>query len=92
LINAIPDVAEASNLLSDFATGAPENYPGWSSPAFDAALARADFVSAENQLLTAAAVTPLYFNIKTFLLSPRVKGWREDGLWAPDFTAISVEP
>jgi hypothetical protein len=49
-------------------------------------------VSAENQLLTAAAVTPLYFNIKTFLLSPRVKGWREDGLWAPDFTAISVEP
>jgi oligopeptide transport system substrate-binding protein len=92
LINAIPDVADAANLLSDFATGAPENYPGWSSPAFDAAFSRADFVSAENQLLTAAAVTPLYFNIKTFLLSPRVKGWREDGLWAPDFTAISVGP
>jgi oligopeptide transport system substrate-binding protein len=92
LINAIPDIADASNLLGDFATGAPENYPGWSSTAFDAALARVDFVSAENQLLTAAAVTPLYFNLKTFLLSPRVKGWSEDGLWAPDFTAITVAP
>ncbi len=92
LINAIPDVADASNLLGDFATGAPENYPGWSSALFDAALTRSDFVSAENELLTAAAVTPLYFNIKTFLLSPRVKGWREDGLWSPDFSAISVAP
>ena len=92
LINAIPDVADASNLLGDFATGAPENYPGWSSPAFDAALARADFVSAENELLAASAVTPLYFNVKTFLLSPRVKGWREDGLWSPDFSAITVAP
>ncbi len=92
LINAIPDVADAANLLGDFVTGAAENYPGWSSASFDAALARSDFISAENQLLAAAAVSPLYFNVKTFLLSPRVKGWREDGLWAPDFSAISVAP
>ena len=92
LITAIPDVADADNLLGDFATGAAENYPGWSSTSFDVALTRSDFFAAENQLLAAAAVTPLYFNIKTFLLSPRVKGWHEDGLWAPDFSAISVAP
>jgi oligopeptide transport system substrate-binding protein len=92
LINAIPDVADAANLLSDFTTGAPENYPGWSSPAFDAALRRADVEAAENLLLGAAAVTPLYFNLKTLLVAPRVKDWREDGLWAPDFRVISVSP
>jgi len=88
----IPDVAEASSLLTDFSTGDHGNYPGWSSPSFDAALAQEDLLTAENQLLQAAAVTPLYFNIKTFLLSPRVKGWREDGLWAPDFTAVYLVP
>jgi oligopeptide transport system substrate-binding protein len=89
-INAIPDVADAANILADFTADSPENYPHWSSPAFDAALARGDTRAAETELLTAAPLTPLYFNNKIFLVSPRVQGWREDGLWSPDFTAVSL--
>jgi hypothetical protein len=55
-------------------------------------LLRHDPVAAESLLLEAAPLTPLYFNSKIFLVSPRVHGWREDGLWSPDFTAVSLTP
>ena len=91
-INAIPDVSDQANILADFTTGAPENYPRWSSPAYDAALVRNDPVAAETALLESAPLTPVYFNSKIFLMSPRVRGWHEDGLWSVDFTAVSLAP
>ena len=91
-INAIPDVADATNILADFTVGASENFPHWNSPAYDAALLRNDPVAAESILLESAPLTPVYFNSKIFLMSPRVHGWREDGLWSPDFTAVSLTP
>jgi oligopeptide transport system substrate-binding protein len=89
---AIPDVADPAEMLGDYVSNAPENYPHWSSPAFDAALTRATSMadpaarsaalrSAENELLGSAPLAPIYFNPKIWLMSPRVRGWQEDGLW-----------
>jgi oligopeptide transport system substrate-binding protein len=89
-ITAIPDVADAGDLLGDFVSLAPENYPHWSDPAFDAALARGDPAAAESRLLEAAPLTPLYFNTKIWLMSPRVRGWQEDGLWSRCYQGISL--
>lgn len=86
---AIPDVADPAALLADFTTRAPLNYPRWSDPAFDAALAAGRFTAAEDRLLDEAAVAPLYFNTKIWLMSPRLRGWQEDGLWARCYQGIS---
>jgi oligopeptide transport system substrate-binding protein len=91
-ITAIPDVADAADLLENLRTGAPANYPGWSSPSYDAALeaaaaaatapARLHALAAADRLLLAETpLAPLYFNTRNFLVSPRVQGWREDALW-----------
>ena len=53
---------------------------------------RNDPVAAETALLESAPLTPVYFNSKIFLMSPRVRGWHEDGLWSVDFTAVSLAP
>lgn len=90
-ITAIPDIADPSEMLGDFATGAPENYPHWSDPVFDAALARGDTPAAERRLLDAAPLTPLYFNPKIWLMSPRVHGWQEDGLWSRCYQQIFLD-
>ncbi len=101
-ITQIPDVADAAEMLGDFTTGAPENYPHWSDPAFDAALARAaplvDPVQrtaalrlAEDRLLAEAPLTPLYFNTKLWLMSPRIRGWQEDGLWSRNYQQVFLE-
>jgi oligopeptide transport system substrate-binding protein len=98
-ITAIPDVADPANLLADFLTGAPENYPQWSDAAFDRAFAVAMSLAAEpargsgleraeTRLLEAAPVAPLYFNTKVWLMSPRVRGWQEDGLWSRTYHEI----
>lgn len=101
-ITAIPDVADPANLLADFSTGAPENYPQWSDAAFDRQLAialgeanetvrEAAITTAETRLLQAAPVAPLYFNAKVWLMSPRVHGWQEDGLWSRTYHQIYLE-
>ncbi len=101
-ITQIPDVADAADILGDFATGAPENYAHWSDATFDAALARAAPLAdpnartaalrlAEDRLLAEAPVTPLYFNTKLWLMSPRVRGWQEDGLWSRCYQQVFFE-
>ncbi|MEO7412832.1 MAG: peptide ABC transporter substrate-binding protein [Opitutaceae bacterium] len=100
-ITQIPDVADSASVLSDFATGAPGNYPHWSDPAFDALLLAASRAptdlrrhallgEAEQRLIEAGAIAPLYFNAKNWLMSPRVAGWREDAFWTRDYTAVSL--
>lgn len=101
-ITAIPDVADAADLLGDFITGAPDNYPGWADATYDhnwqQAVRIADpveraraLLDAEQQLLGHAPVTPLYFNTKIWLMSRRVRGWNEDGLWTRNFATISLD-
>lgn len=101
-VSAIPDVADVAQMLGDFTSGATENYPHWSDRGYDEAFARAvalsepaarsaAFATAEQRLLDAAALTPLYFNTKIWLMSPRVHGWQEDGLWTRCYQQIHVD-
>ncbi len=100
---AIPDVADAAEVLDAFRAGAPANYPQWRSPAFAAALetaagaptatARLNALGeAERLLLADAPVAPLYFSTRNYLVSPRVQGWREDTLWNRFYLDVRVAP
>lgn len=100
-ITQIPDVADAAAVLADFTTAAPGNYPHWSDPAFDRLLAeaasaraetprRAALRAAEQRLVESAAIAPLYFNAKNWLMPPRVREWREDALWTRDYSAVHL--
>lgn len=102
-ITAIPDAADPLSLLEDFGPGRALNYPGWDDPDYGrllaAAAATADpaerdarFAAAEGALLAACPLTPLYFNTKTWLLSPRVQGWEEDGLWGRTYHGLRLLP
>jgi ABC-type oligopeptide transport system substrate-binding subunit len=48
-------------------------------------------LTAEQLLLERAPITPLYFNTKIWLMSRRVRGWEEDGLWTRTYQHIRVE-
>ncbi|HEX2853815.1 MAG TPA: peptide ABC transporter substrate-binding protein [Opitutaceae bacterium] len=100
-ITQIPDVADPAAVLGDFTTAAPGNYPHWSDPAFDSQLN--EFVAAtdpsrrailltalERRLIAACPATPLYFNAKNWLMSPRVQGWEEDALWTRNYRNVSL--
>lgn len=94
-VTAIPDVADPANLLGLFLTGAPNNYPHWRDARFDELLAEtgrrpAALIEAEARLLESAAIAPLYFNAKIWLMSPRVRGWQEDGLWTRSYQTITL--
>lgn len=102
-VTSIPDVADALQVLGDFVGGAPENYPQWRDAAFDTALAQAATLAepaaraaalrdAEDRLLAATPLAPVYFNAKIWLLSPRVRGWEEDGLWGRCYDRMQVAP
>ena len=99
-IAAIPDVADAADLLADLATGAPRNFSRWSDARYDALLADAAhagdaaqrlalLADAEARLTEECAVVPLYFNAKNFLLNPAIRGWQEDALWTRFYQNVS---
>lgn len=101
-ITAIPDVADAAEVLGDYVSAAPENYPHWSDNEFDVGLARARATAQpkergellralEAHLLAAAPLTPIYFNPKIWLMSPRVRGWQEDGLWSRCYQTVYLD-
>jgi len=101
-VTAIPDVADIAQLLGDFVTGAHDNHPHWSDRKFDDAFnhavrtldprARNDaFLAAEQILLGAAPLTPVYFNTRIWLMSPRVRGWQEDGLWSRCYQQVYLD-
>ncbi len=88
---AIPDVADAADLLNRFGEGAPENYPRWANADFNRELATGDSAAAEKNLLDSSAIAPLYFNAHHWLQSPRVKGWREDAFWTRSYVGVSLD-
>ena len=91
-ITAIPDVADPANLLGDFTTGSPGNYPHWSYAPYDELVAKAAHSSeaalqagfqheAEVWLIAQCPLAPLYFNATNWLMRPAVRGWHQDALW-----------
>ena len=100
-MTAIPDVADAADLLDDFRTGASGNYAQWSDPTLNELLDTAALepdtdrrlqrlAAAEAQLLAEAPVAPLYFNSQTFLVAPRVRGWQADALWTRFYKDVTI--
>lgn len=101
-VTTIIDVADAAAVLADFTASAPNNFPAWRSVPYDELLAAAarqpapetrwsQLVHAESLLLEAAPVVPLYFNVQSWLMSPRVHGWQQDALWNRNYAALSLD-
>ena len=101
-ITAIPDVADAADVLRNFTTGAPLNYPHWSDARYDALLNEAAHTGdaaqrsgllheAEARLGELCPVAPLYFNARNWLMAPRIRGWQEDELWTRFYPSIYLQ-
>jgi oligopeptide transport system substrate-binding protein len=101
-ITAIPDVPDSADLLGDFVSGAPGNYPHWSDGRFDALMAAANrsaqagaqdalLREAETRLLDQCPLTPLYFNTTNWLMRASVHGWQQDALWTRFYQDIFLE-
>lgn len=99
---AIPDFDDPAALLEDWKSGAPGNYARWSSARYDGLLAAAAraadpaerrrlHVEAEETLLADLPLIPVYFNAQNYLVSPRVRGWRQDALWNRYYLDVSLE-
>ncbi len=90
LITIIPDVADPLAFVEDFTGTGGENYPQLQDAEFDRHLAARQPFAAEQRLLAVAALTPLYFNTKIYLLAPAVRGWNEDALWGRTYHGIEL--
>ena len=88
--------------LEEFTTGQPTNYSHWSDPAYDRLIAAAEattsseerargLLEAENRLMDAAPVAPLYYNVKNWLMRPEVRGWQENPLWVRDYPRLWLD-
>lgn len=101
LLPAIPDYDDPAALFSDWTSGAVANHARWSDLRFDELTRTAAreldparrhelYRAAERLLLDAMPVVPLYFNRQNYLVSPRVKGWRQDALWNRFYLDVSL--
>lgn len=100
-ITAIPDVPDPANLLGEYITGSPGNYPHWSDARYDALVAKAVRSSdvalraeclheAAERLTEECPLAPLYFNATNWLMRPNVRGWHQDALWARFYQDVYV--
>ncbi len=98
----IPDIADPVAVLERFTSNGPENYPHWADAAYDRLMDEARNATtpelqaitlrkAEERLLDQLPLAPLYFNAKTWLMRPEVKGWREDALWTRNYRGLRME-
>lgn len=95
------DVRDPVAALSDFMSGAPNNFPHWNSAEFDRLVASASvaapaerdsaLLAAEHLLLESSAVAPVYFNVQNWLMSPRVHGWEQDALWSRRYNDVWLD-
>jgi len=102
LVPAIPDYDSPADLFERFTSSNPANYPHWADPGYDRQVAAAGrlasapernaaYQRAEQSLLDAAPVIPLYFNTQNFLVRPPVQGWQGDALWTRFYQNIHVD-
>lgn len=87
----IADVPDARNFLAAFGNDGPLNWTGYDDAGFRERLAKSDAArteaarnawlhAAEQRLLNADAVIPLYFYTSKHLVSPRVRGFEANAL------------
>ncbi|MBC8012300.1 MAG: peptide ABC transporter substrate-binding protein, partial [Burkholderiales bacterium] len=97
----IGDYNDPNTYLDMFVTGGGNNQTGWSSPAYDALIARAAttpepsarfalFQQAEALLLAEAPITPLVFGARVHLLHPDVRGWQPSLLGIRRYQTLAI--
>jgi oligopeptide transport system substrate-binding protein len=81
----------------------PANYPGWKSPAFAEAfrqaneaivpeIRRAAYDRMERIVQDESAFVPIAYWNQVHLVSPTVKGWKDNALYAIDWREVWLEP
>lgn len=82
----VGDFVDPVTFLDMFVGGGSNNWTGWADRDYDAAITAAaternqperyaHFQRAEQVLLDAAPVAPVFFGVRSYLISPAVKGW-----------------
>ena len=98
----IADYPDPTAMLDLWKTGSGWNFTGWSSPAYDAALAaaaatpgveerRAKLHAAERILIEAMPVIPVGFERNPRLVRPEVHGLQDNPLDRPDYRPVWLE-
>ncbi len=99
----VADYNEPLSFLDLFTSTNPNNYTGWSDPAYDHALSQAALTqdpqarhelyrSAETRLLDAAPLLPVYVNAHVYLIHPAVRGWFAHPLARHPLERVWLEP
>lgn len=97
------DYLDPATFVELWRSGGGNNCTGWGSPDFDAALAearsawsaearRAHLYRAENIMLEAQPIIPLYWSERTYLKDARVRGWYPLMLDNHPLDAVEVTP
>lgn len=82
----VGDFVDPVTFLDMFVGGGSNNWTGWANPAYDRLITSAAitpdsnarfelFQQAEALLLADGPVAPVFFGVRSYLISPDVKGW-----------------
>jgi len=99
----IGDYMDPTTFLDLFRGDAGNNHTGWSSKDYDALMnqaaatvdlaARAELLRrAEQLMLEAAPIAPIYFNTHVYLKAPSLKNWHPSPMDHIDYRHVSLEP
>jgi oligopeptide transport system substrate-binding protein len=99
----VGDYMDPTTFLDLFRSDAGNNHTGWGSKDYDTLMNRAaatvDIAAraallrqAEDLMLDAAPVAPIYFNTHVYLKQPSVKNWHPSPMDHLDYRHVSLEP
>jgi oligopeptide transport system substrate-binding protein len=99
----IGDYMDPTTFLDLFRSDAGNNHTGWGSKDYDALMnqaavtvdiaARAKLLQqAEQLMLEAAPIAPIYFNTHVYLKAPSLKNWHPSPMDHIDYRHVSLEP
>jgi oligopeptide transport system substrate-binding protein len=103
LMTLIPDVADPLEILENFSSQSPNNYPHFKDAEFDQLLNDAKNAAdknsrlnilkkAELRLIFLAPIAPLYLNSQNWLMSDHITGWYADPLWRRSYIDLKIKP
>jgi oligopeptide transport system substrate-binding protein len=97
------DYLDATTFLDMWRSDSGNNQTGWADAEYDALANRADamvdpvaraavLAQAENRVLDAAPIIPVYFNTHVYLMHSSVKGWQPTPMDHSDYRYVALEP
>ncbi len=99
----VADYPDPTTFLDIFRAGGGQNFTGWASQAYDTLLDQSAVTAdpsarlallqkAEKVLLDDAAIAPLVFSARTYLIHPAVKNWEPSPLGIHRYQLVRLEP